>query len=320
MCCPARNLCFFDVDLWFCDIADADCHLFSAVLPRQAGHLPRVPHGYPRGQARRDRGGAAGRHRCLVHIAHLSRCLPGRLAATLTGEMKPGMTVAWQVKERKAMSRSADYTLYVARNSYAMIAQAVLEEVGADYEVRWVEIFTDQPDRDLLAASPHARVPALVGPDGTICETGAIALYVAERHGESDLVIHPGSPERGRYLQWLHYMASTLQPDVMIQFHPELYFDDEAARQRFKTASGHRLAKVLGVIETALEPGPLFFGDKLTVCDYCLALQTVWPEVFATSIADYPNIARLTALVTNRPAVQKVLAMHGQSAIDPAAT
>ena len=67
------------------------------------------------------------------------------------------------------------YRLYAAPNTYAMIAHAVLEELGVPYELAWVEIFTDRPDPDFLAASPHARVPALADQNGAICEAGAIA-------------------------------------------------------------------------------------------------------------------------------------------------
>ncbi len=205
------------------------------------------------------------------------------------------------------------YTLYCAPNTYALIAHAVLEEIGAPYEARLVELFADVPDPEFLKASPHCRVPALDGPDGPVFETGAIALYLAERHPEAGLVIPVGDPRRGRFLQWLHYFASTLQPEVLIQYHPEFYFDDEATQERLKKASQRRLEKILGVIEETLVPGPFLFGDQRTVCDYCLAMQAIWPTVFPGSISDYPNIERLTDTVMARPAVQRVRIMHEET-------
>jgi len=202
------------------------------------------------------------------------------------------------------------YRLFLARNSYAMIVHALLEEIGANYELNWVEIFTDTPDPQFKAASPMARVPALIGPDGPLFESSAIALYLAERHPDAGLTIPSGDPRHGRFLQWLSYLASTLQPEVLIQFHPETYFDDIGSQQRLKKASLKRLVKILDVIEAGLNPGPFFFEKKRSICDYCLALQAIWPEIFPGTISDYPNIERLTQAITARPAVRHILSMH----------
>jgi len=148
-----------------------------------------------------------------------------------------------------------EYTLFCAPNSYAMGVQAILEEIGASYELRWVELFSETPDPDFLAISPHARVPALLGPDGPIFESGAIALYLAEQHPEAGLNIVTRHPLRGQYLQWMHYLAATLQPDVMLQFHPEMYFSDPANQAALKRASMKRLKNDLDVIDAALQSG-----------------------------------------------------------------
>ncbi|MDX1575508.1 MAG: glutathione S-transferase family protein [Kiloniellales bacterium] len=203
------------------------------------------------------------------------------------------------------------YRLFTAPNSYALIAHAVLEELGVAYELKWVKIFTDNPDPAFLAASPHARVPALVHEHGTLHEAGAIALYLAERHPEAGLTIPIGEPGRGKFLQWLSYLASTLQPDVMIQFHPEIYVADAKDQAKLKRASMKRLGRVLDILDEALDPGPYFFADRLTVCDFVLALQATWPEIYPGSIDDYRNVKRLVERVTERPSVRRVLAQHG---------
>lgn len=205
------------------------------------------------------------------------------------------------------------YLLFLARNTYAMIVHALLEEIGADYDLHWVEIFCDTPDPQFKAVSPLLRVPALVGPDGPVFESGAIAHYLAERHPEAELGMPIGDPRRGRFLQWLHYLSSTLQPEVLIQYHPEAYFEDEDDQRRLKAASMRRLATALDVIETGLDPGPFFFGEHRSVCDYCLAMQAIWPPVFPGSIRDYPNIERLTQAITARPAVRRALIMHEET-------
>lgn len=205
----------------------------------------------------------------------------------------------------------AAYTLFCAPDTYAMGAHAVLEEAGADYALRWVRIFTETPDPDFLAASPHCRTPALDGPDGPVFETGAVALYIAERHPQAGLAIPPGDARRGRFLQWIHYLASTLQPDVILQYHPEFYFGEPDLQARLKAASLLRLRGVFDTLEAALADGPFFFGARPTVPDYLLALQTVWDVIFPEGgVAAYPNLARQRDAVCARPAVGRVLRQH----------
>ena len=187
-----------------------------------------------------------------------------------------------------------------------MGVHALLEDLGVDYEHRWVKIMVPDLDPEFRAASPHGRVPALETPGGSLFETGAIALWLAENHPQAGLHIPEDMPGRGRFLQWLHYLASTLQPEVIIQFHPEFYFRDQATAEALKAASMLRLAKVLDTLEAALDPGPYFFGTHLTVLDYLFALQATWPEIYPTSIDDYPAIRRNVGHLLARPAVKRI--------------
>jgi glutathione S-transferase len=207
----------------------------------------------------------------------------------------------------------ARYTLYCAPNTYAMGVHALLEEIGAAYRVHWVTLFADDPDPGFAAASPHCRVPALDGPDGALFESGAIALYLAERHPASALAIPPDDPRRGRFLQWLHYLASTLQPEVMLQFHPEFYFADAERQAMLRRASMHRLDRVLQIIDAALDAGPWFFGDQLTVVDFCFAMQAVWPEIYPDTMRNYRNIDRMVTRFTARPSAAAVLQTHNEA-------
>ncbi len=203
------------------------------------------------------------------------------------------------------------YTLFAYPNSYAMTAHAVLEETGAPYEVKWVQIFTDDLDPEFHAISPHGRVPALRHGDTTIFETGAIAYYVAERHPDANLIVEKDEPQRAAFLQWFHYLATTLQTDVMIQFHPEIYFpNDVDTQKRFLQASLGRLSSVMETIEQGLENGPYFCGERRSIVDYLFVMQAVWPEIFPTRAEDYPRIKNLIDMLLARPAVARVYDTH----------
>ena len=135
-------------------------------------------------------------------------------------------------------------------------------------------------------------------------------MYLAETFPELELLIPSGDPRRGAFLQWLHYLASTLQPDVMVQFHPENYFAHPDTQKQFMLASLQRLDKVLLTLNDALRVGPYFFGDTPTVLDYLLVMQAVWPEIYPRDIDEYPNIRRLVDTITAREAVKRVVTLH----------
>ena len=87
-------------------------------------------------------------------------------------------------------------TLYHAPRSRSSRIIWLLEELGADYEIRYVEIprmdGSGQPD----ASNPHPdkKVPALVHGDVLVTESAAVCLYLTDLH--PDAGIGPGSATR----------------------------------------------------------------------------------------------------------------------------
>ena len=92
----------------------------------------------------------------------------------------------------------------------------MFEELGVAYNVIPIDIWAgEQFSPDFLRISPNNKMPALVdhdGPDGapiSIFESGAILLYLAEKHRRL-LPDHP----RGRWevMQWLMFQMSGVGP------------------------------------------------------------------------------------------------------------
>ncbi|MEL7527936.1 MAG: glutathione S-transferase N-terminal domain-containing protein, partial [Pseudomonadota bacterium] len=63
----------------------------------------------------------------------------------------------------------------------------LLEELGVDYTAHAVDIGKgEQHEPDFLKIAPNNRIPAIVDTETgiTMMETGAIMLYLAEKHGK----------------------------------------------------------------------------------------------------------------------------------------
>ena len=71
--------------------------------------------------------------------------------------------------------------LYYTPGTCALASHLALETAGAKYETRRVDFkSTEQRSPAYLAVNPKGRVPALVTERGTLTETPAILLYVAQ--------------------------------------------------------------------------------------------------------------------------------------------
>ncbi len=195
-----------------------------------------------------------------------------------------------------------------------MTAQVVLEELKLPYELKWVTIHIpiEEKDPEFLAANPNGRVPTLITPDGPLYETGAILVYLAERHPEAGLMPAMTDPRRRLYWQWHFYLISSFQTDELIQDNPSIYLPDDTAGQAvLKRESMNRLRMTWRVLDEGAAEGPYLLGDLYTTCDISFALQALWPECQPPEgLSCYPQARRCLKSVLDRPAVGRVLAAH----------
>jgi glutathione S-transferase len=205
----------------------------------------------------------------------------------------------------------ADYHLYAHRNSYAMTTHLLLEELDIDYDVTWFNVHNpDDFPVDFLQLNPNARVPLLLTPDGPIYESAATMMYLSEQH-DGQFMPTVNDPQRGQFLQWMFYLMSTFQPEVLIQFNVERYFPtDESMQQALKSASQHELEILWRIIDDALESGPYFLGEDYSLCDMLLLMQAIWVENQPDNLSEFPNFVRMLKTAFKRPAVQRVIATH----------
>lgn len=192
-----------------------------------------------------------------------------------------------------------------------MSTHLMLEELGIDYGVTWFNVHKEEEfPADFLELNPNARVPVLVTPDGPIYESAATMMVLSEAHGNQFMPAEPGR-KRSLALQWLFYLMSSLQPEVLIQFHPERYFpDDKPMQAAIMQASLRELELFWKVIDDAIGDGPYFLQDEYSICDMLFVMQAIWKENQPQNLEAYPNTVRLMQAAFARPAVQRILKIH----------
>ena len=193
-------------------------------------------------------------------------------------------------------------TLFHAPQSRSGRIVWLLEEIGADYDIRYVDIFRSMTltgARDPANLHPDGKVPALLHDGALVTESAAIAIYLTDLCPEANLGACAGSPDRAAYLTWLAWTAGEMEPAFWSKISGATETDLNA-RARYDAA----IARLL----TALATGPYLMGDRFTAVDVMIASALAWGREYV------PESALVDAYLEralNRPANARAMAKDG---------
>jgi glutathione S-transferase len=206
------------------------------------------------------------------------------------------------------------YKLFYAPGSAAMAPHAVLEEIGAKYELVAVDLQKKAHLKpEYLKLNPKGRVPVLVDGDFILTESAAIIMHLCDRHPEAKLAPALGTNERAHWYQWLLYLTNTLQPAFLEYFYPERSFPDAPkTQQQLKASAERRLAGMFIYIDSELAArGPYLLGETFSAADIFMHMLARWSRWFEKPAYRYIHIKQLTDRVRARPAVQRMMQAQG---------
>lgn len=204
-------------------------------------------------------------------------------------------------------------TLYHAPRSRSTRIIWLLEELGAEYEIRTVSIrrrdpAAEGPDAPMIGAPdpanphPHGKVPAIVHDGSLVFESAAVVLYLTDTFPRNRIGPGIGDPNRGPYLSWLAYYGGVAEPAFASAF-----FGFDVANS---TVSWAPLADVMEHIDGTLARSPYLLGDAFSGAD------VLFGSTFAFFVGS-PLVPRTDALaayverVTSRPAYQRAAEKDG---------
>jgi GST-like protein len=182
----------------------------------------------------------------------------------------------------------------------------MIEETGLPHQKRPVDLTKkEQFAPEYLKISPGHKIPALVDDDGpggariTLCESGAILKYLAEKAGGA---LYPAAqPLRAKVEQWFFYGSATFTPWAQQYGLFTLRFpEDVPAVKKHYTAL---MQDMFGILDKQLA------GDQYLAGDFSIADIACYPDVHihgkAVGLTDYPNLARWHDAIATRPATQR---------------
>ena len=172
------------------------------------------------------------------------------------------------------MTNPRRITLYHAPRTRSSGILTLLEELGADYELRTLDTKAgEQRAPAFLSVNPLGKVPAIVHGDVVVTEQAAIVIYLADLYPEAKLAPALDDPLRGPYLRWLVLYGSAFEPAIV---------DHAMKRDPGPPAMSPygSYDAVREMLTAQLRKGPYLFGKRFTAADILWATALGWTTGF----------------------------------------
>lgn len=203
------------------------------------------------------------------------------------------------------------YTLYYSPGSANLVVHLALLEIGAAHALERIDLDAKQQrSAAYLALNPNGVVPTLVIDGKPHGEAAALTMLLMERHPEARLAPAVGEAARADYLQWMLYLANTLQPLFRQWFYPSDYLPSgaesiqQAARIGIEAAWTHVDAHLA-------THGPYMLGDSFSVVDLYALMLMRWSRNMPKPATDWPHLAALAKRLKGRPSWKQVCDAEG---------
>ncbi len=200
-------------------------------------------------------------------------------------------------------------TLYYARNSCALASHIALEEAGADYALRRIDLgAAEQTKSDYLAINAKGRVPALRTPRGVLTETPAILAFVAQSFPHAALAPLDDAFAFAEVQSFNAYLCSTVHVAHAHRMRGYRWADDPAAIAAKQRKVPETVGACFDLIERAMVRGPWVMGEAYTIADPYLFTIAQWLESDGVDLNPIPRVMDHRRRMRERRAVKKALA------------
>ena len=203
------------------------------------------------------------------------------------------------------------YILYGHRRSGSLAVELALAEIGADYEIRDIDLATEaQRDDTYAAVNPQRKIPALVTPAGeTLTGSAAILLTLEARHPDAGL-LPQDQAARAQALRWLLFVATEIYPMVEINDYPERFAPTPNVAPGVREVARARWRVRWQIVEAEIAGDPYLLSSGFCLTDLYIAVVSRWAQQDAWRPDNLRKVEALTVAVSKRPASAPVWARH----------
>jgi len=202
------------------------------------------------------------------------------------------------------------YDIYNWPTSNGRKINIAVEELEVEYKIHPIAIGKgEQFSAEFTELNPNQKIPAVVdqdGPDGkpyTMFESGAILMYLAEKHGK---LIPTDMTKRYEVIQWLMFQMAGVGPNLGQTHHFRRAAPEKVpyAIERFTNET----RRLWGVMDKRLDNREWLAADEFSIADIAVFPWAMRHEWQGISLDEFPNMKRWYEAVGSRPGVKRGLA------------
>ena len=197
--------------------------------------------------------------------------------------------------------------LYYAPGACSLAPHIALREAGCKFDIERVDIPNKKTETgaDYWAINPKGYVPALQVDDGSILtEVAVILQYIADQNPAANLAPTHGSMERYHLMEWLNFIATEVHKQIGAMFNPKM-------TPEMKAVQVGVIERRMGALDKMLAGKQYLMGDAFSVADGYLFNILLWAPKHGINIAQWPNVAALSARVGARAKVVEAMKAEG---------
>ena len=184
-----------------------------------------------------------------------------------------------------------------------------LEELGLDYETKWVHLDKEeQMSAEFLALNPNHKIPVLEDDGQVIWESGAILLHLGERYDPKGIILPKDPKTRMDAIQYAFFQSGGVGPNLG-RLGAALRKEGEKNLEMIQIFSDE-MKRLLGVIDTILADDREYLAGPYSIGDI---MHFPWLQIMkdlgAREILDLERVSNWLGRIEARPAVQKGMAV-----------
>jgi len=202
------------------------------------------------------------------------------------------------------------YDIYNWPTSNGRKINIMVEELEVDYKIHPIAIGKDdQFTPEFTALNPNQKIPAVIdqdGPDGkpyTLFESGAILMYMAEKHGK---FMPTDVAARYETIQWLMFQMGGVGPMFGQTHHFRRAAPEKVPYGIERYTKETR--RLWGVMNDRLDGRDWFANNEFSIVDMAIFPWTMRYEWQGIALDEFPNMKRWYEAMEARPGVQRGLA------------
>lgn len=180
-----------------------------------------------------------------------------------------------------------------------------LEELGLDYETKWVHLDREeQMSAEFLALNPNHKIPVLEDDGQVIWESGAILLHLGERHDPNGIILPKDPKTRMDAIQYAFFQTGGVGPNLG-RLGAALRKEGEKNLEMIQIF-GDEIKRLVGVIDRILADDREYLAGPYSIGDI---MHFPWLQIMknlgSREILDLERVSNWLARIEARPAVQR---------------